>query len=243
MFSLVLKNIGKKNLRKRNIMTRIFAASTLSLVLLAGCATGTANKVSPYSVYAPPKVGTVLEYTAYAAGEPDLNLKQVVVESGSDYALYANVSETGKPPAEEDFFLEFSGVYWQVCGDVMPSASERQSLQTLWPIQQGNSTILSGTDLAGKPIPVDVSVVSTKISEDIGFGALPAFDVKTTFDVPETTTFIPELSVASRIEWGVPGTENYAGYDQLVSVAQAEAGQYEDYVSFGKSRCLPAALR
>lgn len=222
---------------------RVLLAVILGSTLLASCASGVTSSSDVFSNYVPPKTGSVLTYLAYADGEPDMEVKQLVVSTGADYTLYANLSEYGDPPQQEDYFIEYSGLYWHVCGDAAPSMIERRALQQMWPISEATSTIVDGTSLSLGNSPTEVKVVSVGEFESELLGTQPIFKVRSSFDTPETTMFAPELSVALRIDWGDWGSENYAGNDQLQSISQADPGQYDNYVQFGTSQCLPAALR
>ncbi len=221
---------------------RILSASVLGLGLLAGCANGPGTPAGPYSNYVPPAVGTLVTYNAVSEGEPDTEIRQLVVATGEDYALYVNLPEDRTAVEQEDFYLEFSGLYWHVCGDIAPSATERRNLQAMWPVQTGAETTLSGTDLAGGQMPVTVRILNTHEQIVGEFGPKSVFDVRTDWETPEITTFLPEKSVAVPIDWGEKGSADYSGYDQLTNVEQVDLATYDAYDDYGVSRCLPASL-
>ena len=229
-------------LLKARLKMRILSASILGLGVLTGCATSSSTELSPYSKYLPPKIGTLVTYTAVSEGVPEELVKQLVVATGDDYALYVNLPEYGNAVEQDDYFLEFSGLYWHVCGDIAPSATERRNLQSMWPIKEGAQTTLNGMDLAGKQMPVTVKILETRTPDAGSLISNPVFDVRTDWETPEITTFIPEKSVAMRISWGEAGSDNYSGYDQLANIEQVDLVAYKAYVDYGVSRCLPANL-
>ncbi|MFC7290333.1 hypothetical protein [Hirschia litorea] len=222
---------------------RVIWSTLLGTTLLASCASGVGGQSGIYSAYVPPKEGSLLTYMAYADGEADMEVKQLVVATGADYTLYANISEYGDPPQQEDYFIEYSGLYWHVCGDMAPSSAERRALQQMWPISENDSTIVEGTSLTETNVPTEVKIVSVGEFDSEEFGLQPIFKVRSSFDTPETTVFAPQMSVAMRIDWGDWGSENYAGNDQLKSISEDAEGQYNRYLDYGKSQCLPAELR
>ena len=113
------------------------------LMLLFGLVlAGDAALATAQTSYTPPPIGTQLTWSDNSGGEGQTRVSEVVA-TGPDFAIHLyNLGWDNKRPSS--YFAEFSGVHIASCSSAMPSQQERDSLRTLWPLQNGKTTTLDG---------------------------------------------------------------------------------------------------
>ncbi len=224
-------------------MKRVVGA-ILSSALLASCVTTQVEEeANVFASYKAPEVGTkfVVNYISEDSPDGPDQFEQVVVATGEDYAVYAIPDEELGLQADS-FFIEYSGVFWQVCGDRQPDQSERLALQGLWPLEAGKTATVTSSDVDGSIRKVDVSVLALETDTSDAFGEQPVASVHSAVEFPEYMRFAPQLSTPLRIDWGEPGSANYDGYDELVSIEKTNLEDYALWVDFGAKICAPQPL-
>lgn len=86
--------------------------------------------------FTPPQAGSLVTWAIERDGERETRAA-LVVASGADFTLYLDdIRTAGDQP--EHYTVEFSGVYAIGCTEPMPSMDIRDTLATLWPLQEGN---------------------------------------------------------------------------------------------------------
>ena len=110
---------------------------SFALVIIGNAALATAQ-----TSYTPPPIGTQLTWSDNSGGEGQTRVSEVVA-TGPDFAIHLyNLGWDNKRPSS--YFAEFSGVHIASCSSAMPSQQERDSLRTLWPLQNGKTATLDG---------------------------------------------------------------------------------------------------
>ncbi len=223
---------------------RFLASLSLSAILLAGCASGVGANSGPFANYTSPNVGMMVTVKAVDENSNETRLQQLVVAQGKDFAVYKNISNDNVRPSKDDFFIEFSGLYWQVCSEPLASASERRALKKMWPLEEGASTQVLARDGAADRSLQNIAVEQVGVFVSDVFGEQSIFKVRTEFTTPEITMYAPELKSPLIIDWGEIGADDYAGFDELVQIDQiADLSAYSDDIDFAKANCTPSALR
>ncbi len=188
--------------------------------------------------YHPPKPGTMLRLKSVFHGEVDAELQQIVLMSGDDYAVYANMADGGfSGPA--DLFVEYSGLYWQDCTEPPLSDYQRGKLQDLWPVSVGKSVTLPFKGNVAEAMTV--SVVGIEKATHASLGELDVVRVANSYESVDYSDFSPKLGVSIRIDWGEPGTDANIGYDELVSLGQADLSQVSSLIELAQQHCMPAS--
>lgn len=212
------------------------AAIVSSLALLSACASvATIRGGSDFGAYKPPAKGTLYTYNAvYTDGTPSEQIRQLIIDTGEDFALYANLNEDGVQ--KEDFFVEYSGLYWAVCDAPQPSMDERKNIKSLWPIREGVSVdVTSGEDGS-----IHELAVITKVNAgNEQIGQHPAIIVENRYEIVEISRFAPSLSATVRIDWGRMGAADYGGNDELIKIETVDLADYEAYTKMGRGLCSP----
>lgn len=216
------------------------AAIVSSVFMLTACASvGSIAGGSDFDAYKPPAVGTLFTYNAvYTDGTPSDEIRQLIVETGEDYAVYANLdSEVGVNVS--DFFVEYSGLYWSVCDSPQPSAAERKAIRSLWPIKEGVSVnVTSGEDGSSH----EVAVITKVTAGNDAIGSHDSVIVENRYEQVEISRFAPGVSAAVRIDWGRMGSGDYDGHDELVKIETVDLANYEAYTKVGRSLCSPGPM-
>ena len=231
---------------------RILAAIVVGSALLASCTTsddigpGSATTVPPaetaventlsaHAEYTAPKPGTMLTLTSVFKGEEDSEINQLVVASGQDYAIYANILDDGLQ-GPGDFFIEYSGLYWQEGGLAPLTDYQRRKLVELWPLQPGDAVQLPYQgDLSQM---MDIEVVGWAETSTARLGDLDVVKILNSYAERDYSTFSPRLGVSVRIDWGEPGTDGHLGYDELTAIKQVNLAEYAEYSQIATSACL-----
>lgn len=224
---------------RENIM-RIIGLATLSLMLLAGCASGLSGGSGVYSAYKPPEVGTLLTVKTTDATQASKEIRQLVVANGADFAVYKNIGVGLNKQSKADYFIEYSGLYWQVCSDLQPSKNERKALKKMWPLKEGHTTKISAPNGSEGLELLDVTVEQIGVFVSEVFGEQSIFKVRTAFTTPEITMYAPDLGSALIIDWGEIGAKDYAGFDELVGIEKlSDLSRYKNQIDYGEANCVP----
>ena len=190
-----------------------------------------------FSSYAPPAPGTLLTLNSVYSGEADTTLNQLVVVTGEDFAIYANLLPGGLGGVE-DLFIEYSGVFWQDCGKPALTEYQRTKLTELWPLEPADTVMVPFDGNPGEPMRVEVQGWS---DEDFGgeIGTHKVVKVMNAYEAADYSSFAPALGLSLRIDWGEPGDETHAGFDQVTSIETVDLGGYQEYVDIANSVCKP----
>ena len=230
-----------------------FFATTAMLVVLAGCATSTqepvVDDVAADSVavedatsveettagYRAPELGVELIYKSVFRGEPDVELRQIVVGRGEDYAIYANILDDGLS-GPEDLFIEYSGVYWQDCIQAPISDYQREKLAALWPLETGKSTSMPFQGDLSEQMTIEIGEWSSFSSPDQG--DVDTVQVLNTYEDQDISMFSPQLGYAVRIDWGDPEGDRHFGHNELIKVSSVDLVEFADYVALAQKACI-----
>ena len=235
---------------------RVIKSAILAGMLVSGCATNntgdeifddaatgvdainmtSATDAGPYGAYVPPEPGTLVTLQSVYKDEDDSELKQLVVASGDDYAIFANVLDSGLS-GPEDLFIEYSGVYWHDCSRPDLTNYQRDKLKALWPLEVGDSVQVP---FDGDPTQLlTVEVVEWKDVEIDGVGTFKSAVIRNAYETVDYSSFSPEMGMSLRIDWGEPGEASHAGFDVVTSIDDVELANYQDYVDLALTACLP----
>ena len=218
---------------------RLQAVTLAAGLILAGCATGTGpgDSIGPFDSFTAPSIGTMVTLKSVAEGEPDSVLRQLVVAAEEDYVIYANLLSDGLT-GESDYFIEYSGIYWQDCSLAPLSEDDRADLKAMWPLTPGAEAQVEYLADGVETLNVTIEEFLTATVE--GYGEQPvATVVNSVDDQPiELSKIAPALGVSVRVDWGRPGTEEYIGYDVLTSLETVDLADYGEYVAAAAVACL-----
>ena len=192
--------------------------------------------VEPSAAYRAPAPGTKLHLRTVVPGQDEAELTQLVLVTGNDYAIYANLLPDGLGGVE-DLFIEYSGLYWHDCGQPKLNAAQRAQLSGLWPLEPGNSTVLSS--LGGDINEMTVTVEAARIIESGPLAGEQAFQISNRYDQVDYSTFVPARGLAARIDWGDKDSDQYDGYDELMSSELVDLADYQQFVALARSACIP----
>lgn len=124
--------------------------------------------------------------------------RELLVAQGDDFAIYKTVSEYEAGDAS-DYFALFSGIDFHSCDMDMPDAARRQSVASLWPLEEGKSVEIT--------LPDNATVAVGAPTEFFLMGeTLPAHNV--TFDYAdneensdEVLVVLDQMPVTASIRW------------------------------------------
>ena len=223
---------------------RIVLSSIMGAALLAGCVS-----VSPgsedggdFAAYVPPTPGALLTIQPYLDGVSEAPLRQLVVASGADYAVYANLVENDASLDRDVFFIEYSGVHWRACGAVQPSEDERRALAGMWPLKTGANTAIQATEYGVEGDTQTISVEEVRTVADPLLGEQPVAVIVNAYALPEYSSYAPRLHAVLRLDWGKPGSAEHMGHDALVKSERVSLDAYRRYVDTGVQLCAPEPL-
>jgi hypothetical protein len=180
----------------------------------------------------------MMTVNSISEGDHSSAVTQLVVDASDDYAVFAVLGETGL--SKENYFIEYSGLFWHGCGEKGPTASERDGLAGMWPLAVGKSTQVVVPDIAGDLRGVRIEIKDLVSRQSEVYGDKNIAIVQSYQPLVETSEYAVELGANVRIDWGVPGSDNYDGYDEVVSISEDYANRYADVVAFGKANCTPS---
>jgi len=81
--------------------------------------------------------GSIVFWTSAQDGNADRFRETLLIE-GEDFAIYQTESDWAAGD-ETDYFVLFSGIYYNTCDLEMPNAEERAALAALWPLTEGDT--------------------------------------------------------------------------------------------------------
>lgn len=227
-------------------MRFIMAAALSGAAILAGCATATvetpvdgsaaaaAMVKGALDAYKAPTPGTLVTYRSVFRGEEDSEIRQVVVDAGEDYAVFANLLEGGLE-GPNNLFIEYSGLYWQECSLPPLTQYQREKLADMWPLEAGDSVSLPFQGDLSEQMTIEVEGWSE--TQVAGVGTVDTVVIKNSYKEQDLSTYSPQLGLSVRIDWGEPGTQTHLGFDELVSISQLEAAAYADYAALAQAAC------
>ena len=176
-------------------------AAGAAVTALAACASVEAPEAPDapeVAGFAPPPVGTEIDWRfVYAEGGSD-EVTSRVVAIGEDFTLYQ--ADTSYAPTDSfDFFVEFAGVFFVSCDNEMPTASERQAALDLWPLTAGGSMSVGGEFGGDVSIGKAATVLTGKTVTDVVWSEFSYTEAGQTYT--DRAAVSPELGTVVEMRW------------------------------------------